>query len=59
MYDGAGSRSSMPAKAWGYLFHLAATVATVDEKRQCLELLDTYRFVSPFGSRHYVADLTL
>ena len=36
-----GRSGSMPIKAWGHLFSLAS-VASPDEKRQCLELLDKY-----------------
>ena len=37
-------RGSMPVKAWAYLLRLAI-VAPPEEKRQCLELLNTHRSV--------------
>jgi hypothetical protein len=43
--DGVGGGNSLSVSVWKYLFHLAATVAATDEKRQCLELLDTHRSV--------------
>jgi hypothetical protein len=38
---GATGSSSLPLKAWEYLFRLA-TMAGHDEKRRCLEFLNSY-----------------